>query len=76
MEEMLKTLVKNLVDYPDKIEITSKTEDKETTLQLRVDPSDMGKVIGRQGKIAKAIRALMKAYATKQGVKINVDILD
>lgn len=76
MEEMLRTLVKGLVDYPEKIEITSRTEDKLTTLELRVDPADMGKVIGRQGKIAKAIRSLMKAYATKQGTKINVDIMD
>ena len=76
MEEMLKTLVKNLVDYPEKIEITSRVENNITTLELRVDPSDMGKVIGRQGKIAKSIRALMKAYATKQGTKINVDIMD
>ena len=65
-----------LVDYPEKIEITSRQEDKLTILELRVDPSDMGKVIGRQGKIAKSIRALMKAYATKQGLKINVDIMD
>ena len=76
MEEMLRTLVKDLVDYPEKIEITTKTDNNFNTLQLRVDPSDMGKVIGRQGKIAKAIRALMKAYATKQGLKINVDIMD
>ena len=76
MEEMLRILVKDLVDYPEKIEITSRQEDKLTTLELRVDPTDMGKVIGRQGKIAKSIRALMKAYATKQGLKINVDIMD
>jgi len=76
MEEMLRILVKDLVDYPEKIEITSREEDKLTTLELRVDPSDMGKVIGRQGKIAKSIRTLMKAYSTKQGLKINVDIMD
>ena len=76
MEEMLRVLVKDLVDYPEKIEITSRQEDKLTILELRVDPSDMGKVIGRHGKIAKAIRALMKPYATKQGLKINVDIMD
>ena len=76
MEEMLRTLVKDLVDYPEKIEITTKTDNNLNTLELRVDPSDMGKVIGRQGKIAKSIRALMKAYATKQGLKINVDIMD
>ncbi len=76
MEEMLRTLVKDLVDYPEKIEITTRTDNNLNTLELRVDPSDMGKVIGRQGKIAKSIRALMKAYATKQGLKINVDIMD
>lgn len=76
MEEMLRTLVKNLVDYPEKIEINTRTDNNINTLELRVDPSDMGKVIGRQGKIAKSIRALMKAYATKQGLKINVDIMD
>lgn len=76
MEEMLKTIVKYLVDHPDAIEITKRQEEKSTTLELRVDPSDMGKIIGRQGKMAKAIRTLMKAYATKEGTKINVDIMD
>lgn len=76
MEEMLKTLVTSLVDHPDAIEITTRTEDKLNVLELRVDPSDMGKVIGKQGKIAKAIRTLMKAYATKNDTKINVDIMD
>ena len=45
-------------------------------MELRVAPNDMGKIIGRQGKMAKAIRTLMKAYATKEGTKINVDIMD
>lgn len=75
MKEMLKTLVKDLVDNPDKIDITEKQEGNATTLELRVDPSDMGKVIGRQGKIAKAIRVLMKAYAVKENKKINVEII-
>lgn len=76
MEEMLKTIVKYLVDNPDSIEVTRRDEEKSTTLELRVAPEDMGKVIGRQGKMAKAIRTLMKAYATKEGTKINVDIMD
>ncbi len=76
MEEVLRSLVKDLVDAPEKIEITTKQEGDFTVLQLKVDQADMGKVIGRQGKIAKAIRILMKAYATKQGMKVNVDILD
>ena len=63
MKDMLKLLVRDLVDNPDKIEITEREEGKNVILELRVDPSDMGKVIGKQGKIAKAIRVLMKAYA-------------
>ena len=76
MEEMLKTIVKYLVDDPNAIEVTKREEGKATTLELRVAPNDMGKIIGRQGKMAKAIRTLMKAYATKDGTKIKVDIMD
>ena len=75
MKEMLELLVKNLVDNPSAIEISEKEEGKSLTLELRVDPQDMGKVIGRQGKIAKAIRVLMKAYAVKENKKINVEII-
>ena len=75
MKEMLEILVKNLVDNPTAIEITEKDEGKLVTLELRVDPSDMGKVIGRQGKIAKAIRTLMKAYSVKENKKVNVEII-
>lgn len=75
MKEMLELLVKDLVDNPDKIEITEKEEGKSTRLELRVDPSDMGKVIGKQGKIAKAIRVLMKAYAVKENKRIDVEII-
>ncbi len=76
MEEMLRTIVKYLVDDPEAIEITKREEGKTTVLELRVSPNDMGKIIGKQGKMAKAIRTLMKAYATKEGTKINVDIMD
>ena len=76
MEEMLKVLVRDIVDNPDAVSVTTRVEDKTNVLELRVDPADMGKVIGKQGKIAKAIRTLMKAYATKHGTKINVDIMD
>jgi predicted RNA-binding protein YlqC (UPF0109 family) len=76
MKEMLEILVKDLIDNKDKIEITEKVDNNDVTLELRVDPSDMGKVIGKQGRIAKAIRVLMKAYATKEGKKVNVEILD
>lgn len=76
MKETLEILVKNLVDNKDKVEITEKVDNNDVTLELRVDPSDMGKVIGKQGRIAKTIRVLMKAYATKEGKKVNVEILD
>ncbi len=65
MEEMLRVLVKELVDDPSKIEINSKKEGNTTTLELKVAQEDMGKVIGKQGKIAKSIRTLMKAYGAK-----------
>ena len=76
MKEMLEILVKSLVDNLDKVEITEKVNGDDIALELRVDPSDMGKVIGKQGRIAKAIRVLMKAYATKEGKKVSVEILD
>jgi predicted RNA-binding protein YlqC (UPF0109 family) len=76
MEEMLRVLVKDLVSDPSQIEITTKQEGSITTLELKVAKEDMGKVIGKQGKIAKAIRTLMKAYGSKNGEKINVDIID
>lgn len=76
MEEMLRVLVKELVSDPSQIQINSRQDGNTTTLELKVAPDDMGKVIGRQGKIAKSIRTLMKAYGAKQNEKINVDILD
>ena len=76
MEEMLRFLVKELVSDPSQIEINTKKEGSITTLELKVAKEDMGKVIGKQGKIAKSIRTIMKAYGAKIGEKINVDILD
>ena len=76
MEEFLRVLVKDLVDDPSEIEITTTKEGNITTLGLKVANEDMGKVIGKQGKIARSIRTLMKAYGAKNGEKINVDILD
>ena len=76
MKEMLEMLVKSLVDNKDNVEITEVENGDDVTLEIRVDSSDMGKVIGKQGKIAKAIRVLMRAYATKVGKKVSVEILD
>ena len=76
MEEMLRFLVKELVNDPDQISINKREDGNTTILELKVAQDDMGKVIGRQGKIAKSIRTLMKAYGAKNNQKINVDILD
>ena len=76
MKEMLEMLVKSLVDNKDNVEITENENGDDVTLEIKVDSSDMGKVIGKQGKIAKAIRVLMRAYATKVGKKVSVEILD
>ncbi len=76
MEEMLKVLVQDLVDNKEAISINTRKDGSMTTLELKVAKEDMGKIIGKQGKIAKSIRTLMKAYGAKVGEKINVDILD
>ena len=73
MKELLLYMAKNLVDNPDEVTVTEIPGD-EIVLQLRVAPSDMGKVIGRHGKIARSLRLVMKAAATRSGQKVSVDI--
>jgi len=76
MKELLIYIAKNLVDNPDEVTVTERETESETVFELRVNPSDMGKVIGRQGRIAKEIRALMRSVAQRQGKRISVDIVD
>lgn len=76
MKELLLYIAQNLVDDPDQVSVAEHEGDGETVYELRVAPGDMGKVIGRHGKIAKEIRVLMRAVAQKQGKKVSVDILD
>ncbi|MBQ9117103.1 MAG: KH domain-containing protein [Clostridia bacterium] len=76
LKDLLADLVKPIVTDPDSVVIIEKKSGKEVLLQLNVAPADMGKVIGRHGKIAKAIRTVMKAAATTSGQKVRVDILD
>ena len=76
MKELLIYIAKNLVDNPDAVTVTERGTESETVYELRVDPSDMGKVIGRQGRIAKEIRILMRSVAQRQGKRISVDIVD
>ena len=76
MKELLIYIAQNLVDNPDDVIVTEREGESETIFELRVNPSDMGKVIGRQGRIAKEIRALMRSVAQRQGKRISVDIVD
>ena len=75
MKELVEVIAKALVENPDKVEVSEREENDTIVIELRVDPSDMGKVIGRQGRIAKAIRAVVKAASTKSGKKTRVDIV-
>ena len=76
MKDLLLYIARNLVENPDAVSVTEVEKDGELTLQLRVAPEDMGKVIGRQGRIAKEIRTLMRSVAQRQGTKVSVDIVD
>jgi Predicted RNA-binding protein (contains KH domain) len=76
MKELLTYIVRNLVENPDEVRIDENITDSETVFEVRVAEGDMGKVIGRQGRIVKEIRILMRAVAQRQGRKISVDIVD
>lgn len=75
MKELLETLAKSLVDYPDKVSVTEIEGERTIVLELRVADEDMGKVIGKQGRIAKAIRNLVKASAIKEDKRVVVEIV-
>ena len=74
MKELVEILAKALVDQSDRVLVTQSETDKSVHLQLTVAPEDMGKVIGKQGKIANAIRTLVKAAAVKDGRRVHMDI--
>ena len=76
MKELLLYIAQNLVDNPEDVVVTEREAESETIFELRVNPSDVGKVIGRQGRIAKEIRALMRSVAQRQGKRVSVDIAD
>ncbi len=74
MKELLETIAKSLVQFPDDVKVTEENKDGEIVLTLSVNEQDMGKVIGRSGRIAKAIRSVISAAASKAEVKVSVDI--
>ena len=75
MKELVDGIAKSLVDYPDEVQVTETENDKAVVLELKVAQSDMGKVIGKQGRIAKAIRTVVKAAASKEVRKVIVEIM-
>ena len=76
MKDILEVIIKNLVDNQEDVSITEKEETKAITFEVKVNKADMGKVIGKQGKMAKAIRSIMKAIAVKEHKKVNIEFLD
>ena len=75
MKELVEVIAKSLVEHPDEVVVTETENEKSIVVELRVAPSDMGKVIGKQGRIAKAIRSVVKAASSKEEKKVVVEIL-
>ena len=75
MKELLETIAKALVDYPEDVYVNEVEGEKSKILELRVSKDDMGKIIGKQGRIAKAIRTVVKAAAVKENKRVSVEIL-
>lgn len=75
MEEILKTIISNLVDNKEAVEINKIDGEKSITFEVKVADGDMGKVIGRQGKLAKSIRTVMKSVAVKEHKKVSVEFI-
>ena len=75
MRELVEVIAKALVDNPDEVVVTEKGSGKSITIELHVASSDMGKVIGKQGRIAKAIRSVVKAASSKDNIRVDVEII-
>jgi predicted RNA-binding protein YlqC (UPF0109 family) len=76
VKEVLEYIARALVDEPDSVEVTEVESERAIVLQLRVAPDDMGKVIGKRGRMAKALRSLVRAAGTKRGVNTLVEIVE
>ena len=75
MKDLVEVIAKALVDHPDEVSVAEKENGRSLTVELHAAPSDMGKVIGKQGRIAKAIRTVVKAAAMEDNKKVDVDII-
>ena len=75
MKELVEVIAKALVDSPSEVVVKETEDDSTINVELRVAPGDMGKVIGKQGRIAKAIRSVVKAASSKDNKRVNVEII-
>lgn len=75
MKELVEVIAKALVDDPDEVTVSEKEEGRNIVVELHVAPSDMGKVIGKQGRIAKAIRSVVKAASSRDNTRVDVEIV-
>ena len=75
MTKLVEAIAKSLVDNPEEVVVTETEEQQGTVIKLSVAPSEMGKVIGKQGRIAKALRTVVKAAATRENKKVTVEII-
>ena len=75
MRELVEVMAKALVEHPEEVIVTETEKNGETIIELKVSPSDMGKVIGKQGRIAKAIRSVVKAASSKENQRVDVEIV-
>jgi predicted RNA-binding protein YlqC (UPF0109 family) len=75
MKELVEYIAKTLVDFPDQVDVKQVEGERSIILELRVAPEDMGKVIGKQGRIAKAIRTVVNAAAIKENKRVMVEII-
>ena len=74
MKELVEVIAKALVDHPENVVVTEEETDRSIVINLNVDPEDMGRVIGKQGRIAKAIRSVVKAASAKTDKRVDVEI--
>lgn len=76
MKELVEFVAKKLVEHPDDVQVRVIESDEEQNFELHVNPEDMGRVIGRNGRVAKTLRTLLAAAATKQDVRVNLEIVE
>jgi len=75
MKELIEYIVKSIVNLPDEVEVTEETKDEQITLKLQVADEDKGRVIGKQGRVAEAMRTLLRVKAAKAGTRASLEIL-